>query len=83
MKQYDINFRCIGENQSAVALQDANPDVRYSTITIKATDAGKCIATNSSSDHKQDKESDGFQLILNYIKEFSQAKIEHFPTNAK
>jgi hypothetical protein len=83
VKQYDSNFRCIGENQSAVALQDASPDVRYSTITIKAIDVGKCIATDSSSDHTQDKESNGFQLILNYTKEFSQAKIEHFPTNAK
>jgi hypothetical protein len=83
VRQSDINFRCIGENQSAVALQDINPDVRYSSIIIKAVDAGKCTATDSSLDHTLDKESDGIQLILNHIKEFSQAKIERIPTNTK
>jgi hypothetical protein len=77
VKQPNIYFRCIGENQSVPALQNVYPDAKYSTITIKAINFGKCIATDSSSEHFQHVESNRFDLLIGYLKNASEAKIEN------
>ena len=81
--QPDIIFRCIMENQSAMALQEINPDVNFYTITIKPINAEKCVAIDSSIDHTQQNESDGFDILRNYLKNSSEAKIERLLINAK
>ena len=77
VNQSDIIFRCIGENQSVAPLKNVYPDVKYSTIPIKAVKIGKCMATDSSSDHFQHVESNGFDLLQSYLKNTSEAKIEN------
>jgi hypothetical protein len=81
--QSDIFFRCIDENQSTPALQDVNPNVKYYTITIKAINAGKCIAIDPSLGHSQHNESDGFDQLRNYLNDSTEAKIERLLINTK